>query len=126
MTEQYIGIKFAENDEELMKAIKEKFPDCVAMRSDELEGNDVFWVAVIPAAGLAVQLLDFIFTHLVKKKDKNKQDIADVESKRALIADGKAVSSEELSGMTKKQVKKTLSLKLNVSLEVGVEIRNEK
>ena len=122
MEEKFVGIRFAENDWEMKQAVKEYFQDCVIIRSDELEGTDVVLVAIIPLAGFALQLIDFILNHMVKKEtsvdDKNANEST---AHRAIVSDGKTVCSGELVGVNEKQLKKTLSMKLNLNFEFKVE-----
>ena len=122
MEQNYIGIRFAETDKEMIQAIKRHFPDCTLIRSDELEGAEVFFVAILPLAGFVLQLLDFILNHVVTpKKDTSACEGTDDKAKRAIVAEGKTVNGSELADMDKKQVKKTLSVKLNINFEIGVD-----
>lgn len=126
MDQQYIGIKFTEDDRELITAIEKNFPECAIIRSDELEGTEVFFVAVLPLAGFVLQLLDFILNHIVPSKTEEKTDKdSDNTVKRTIVSDGKEVKGTELAGMNKQQVKKTLSIKLNINFEVGVDYTDE-
>lgn len=120
---EFIGIKFSENDKEMIRAIKENFPDCATLRSDELEGAEVFFVAIIPLASFGLQLLDFILNH-IPKKGTSKSD-QNNEAKRSFISDGKTINASELEGMNEQQVRNAFSVKLNIDFQLNLGSDNE-
>lgn len=121
---EYIGIKFSENDNEMTQAIAEYFPTCTILRSDELEGTEVFFVAIIPLASFGLQLLDFILNHMPKKGTNDKSE-KNSEYKRSFVSDGKSVNATELEGMNEQQVKNTFSLKFNINFQLKFGGNNE-
>lgn len=120
MDKTYIGIKCSAEDQEMIDALIKSFPNCTTMRSDELEGAEVFFMAIIPLASFGLQLIDFILNHFVPKKNERdpKDDLA-CSTKREIVAEGKSVSVTELEGMSEQEVKKKISIKLNMDFEVG-------
>lgn len=119
MDKTYVGIRCSAGDQEMIDALNKSFPNCTTIRSDELEGAEVFFMAIIPLAGFTLQLLDFILNHFVPKKNERdpKNDLA-YSTKREIVAEGKSVSGTELEGMSEQEVKKTVSIKLNIDFEV--------
>ena len=117
MDEQYIGIRFSEHDHELLAAIRREFPDCQLIHSDELEGADVFFVAIIPLAAFGLQLWDFILNHFSKKSDSDSS--APVEEQRELINDGNSVTKTDLVDKSPEEIKHTLNLKFNFEISWG-------
>lgn len=117
MEMNYVGIRFSESDEELQQAIREKFPDCRIIHSNELEGAEVFFVAILPLAGFGLQLLDFIMTHFANKNSDGKNAGA---QKREIVVDGKAVEKAELEKKSEDEVKRALKVKLKLDFEVSM------
>lgn len=121
MEQKILGIKFSENDKEMLQAVKTNFPDCQVIRSDEFEGNEIFWVAIIPLAGLTIQILDFILTYLIpsKAKAENGDSNKDTDTpKRELLSDGESVDTTDLEGKTRGEMIHTLSIKLDIKLDI--------
>ena len=119
MDKMYIGIKYSADDQEMIDALNKKFPNCTTMRSDELEGAEVFFMAIIPLASFGLQLLDFILNHFASKKnEKDSQNGLACSTKREIVAEGKSVSSTELEGMSEQEIKKMVSIRLNIDFEV--------
>lgn len=117
MEQKNLGIKFSENDKEMLQAVKAHFPDCQIIRSDKFEGTEIFLVAIIPLAGLTIQVLDFILTHLIHPKTEDTSTNMDT-SKRELISEGKSVDTTDLEGKTREEVIHTLSIKLDIEMKV--------
>lgn len=126
MDQKNIGIRFNGNDREIYDAIKEYFPDCQIIPSQEFEGIDVLWIAIIPIAGFGLQLLDFIFTHVIPKNSKDEQNKPNTDNcvKREIINDGNSLDADELVGKTKDEVSNTIKVKFGIELKF--EIKTEK
>ncbi len=122
MEEKMIGIRFNEDDKEMQNAIREYFPDCKMIPSQEFEGTEILWVAIIPAAAFGLQLLEFILTHLVPKdsaKEQGKSD-SDAHKKREIVCDGKSLDANNLAGKTKDEVSNIIKIKFGIELKFEI------
>lgn len=125
MDNEVIGIEFNQDDQELLELFQQEFPDCQLMRSKELEGIEILWVAIIPLVGVGIQLGDFILTHVIPKEGVDSSCV----NNRKIVFKGKKVFANELVGKTKKEVAFTIKSRLSVDLDFSVDVdkkENEK
>ena len=101
-----ITLSFSHDDTELKDVIKNTFGDLDFSYAKSLSGLEVFVVVAIPAATLTIQLLDFLFTHFSKSKDKNRHIVT---------LDGPV----SLCDKTKEEIKKEIQLILEENYEVN-------
>ena len=125
MEQKEIGIRFVESDRAMYDAIGQQFPECEMIPSQDFDGIEVLWIAIIPIACFTVQLLDFILTHVIPKESKqnSNEPVSTASNKRELLCDGKKLDVNGLIGMDREEVANTIKIKLN--LELVIEQRTE-
>lgn len=103
-----LRLRYQEHDQEFEKALDEAFPDFHIIQSEKnFDGLDIFITVGIPIASLSIQIIDFVFNHLVSRKDKSKSEKT---HKRALVTNE---GDLYLDGYEKDKVRDVLIAYLN-------------
>lgn len=70
-----LRVCFPVDDVEMKEAVKQEFGDNVTyIEERSATGMEILYIAVIPAAALTVQIIDFILTHFVKDEDQEEPE----------------------------------------------------
>lgn len=101
---------FSRDDNEMIEDLKKEFGEELALTEEYDYIGDTILVYVIPTAALAVQVLDFIFTHIVDKKTESKKD-KQARGKRKVEIDGERISLSEYSAEEIKVIAESLGLR---------------
>ena len=109
-----VKVLFSKEDGEMIEDLKKVFGEELSFTEEYDFIGDTIFVYVIPAVALAVQVLDFILTHVVNKQKETKENNAsiskDVREKRKVEIDGERISLVGYSAEEIEQIAKSLGL----------------
>lgn len=109
-----VKILFSRDDREMIEDLKKEFGGELSFAEEYDFIGDTILIYVIPATALAVQVLDFILTHIVdkKKEAKENKDLKkeDAREKRIVEINGEGISFIDYSAEEMEIILKSLGL----------------